>query len=657
MIRFLQTQGRVQRILLVGILGLVCVTMVIYLIPGLSSGLSDLSGRSVSANSVAKVQGQEISIREVDQIAHTMMERGHYPEQLKPFIMPRAVDAAILQKVTLNEAKRLGLEATDDDLRYEMQHGPLSRALYPDGTFIGTDRYRDLVATQFNLSVPEFEQELRDELTSRKLRTVIGAGVFVSNQEVHDAFVRLKMKVKFDYAVLSVADLGKSVKVEDSELRAFYEKNQQQFANTIPEERRVKYVVIDPAHLPKAAKASNEDLQAYYRQHAAEYRVPESVKLRHILIKLPLPGPDGKVDAKQADAAKAKAQDVLSQIKKGGDFAALAKKYSDDSATAQNGGSVGNLVQGSGTAPEIEKVAFGLNKGQTSDLISTSYGYEIIRVDDKISAHARSFDEVRGEIEPIVTAQENQRAAANLAHKVEGDAKSGGLDHAAAANDLQVMTSGLVSRNQGLPGIGNSPQFGEAVFSMALNAPPAAVTTDHLVAVAQVVEIKPPATPSFEQVKDAITTQLKQQKAQALLADKTKELAEKAHASHNLAAAAKAEGATFKTSDFVTPDGQVPDLGEVASSAPQLFEMKPGEISQPINLGQKGVVVGLLEKQDPSDAEYAASKDEIKEALLGRKRSEAEEVFILALRSRLEKDGRIVINKQKVDALAGGSNQ
>ena len=100
--------------------------------------------------------------------------------------------------------------------------------------------------------------------------------------------------------MLSVADLEKSVTVDDSELRAFYEKNQQQFANTIPEQRKIKFVVVDPARLPNAAKATNDELQGYYRQHAAEFRVPESVKVRHILIKLPLPGPDGKVDAKQA---------------------------------------------------------------------------------------------------------------------------------------------------------------------------------------------------------------------------------------------------------------------------------------------------------------------------------------------------------------------
>src|SRR6266496_2461598 len=147
-------------------------------------------------------------------------------------------------KGPIQKALLVGLLATDNDLRYEMQHGPLARILYPDGSFVGSDQYRDMVANQFNLSVPDFERALRDDLTMRKLRTVIGAGVFVSDTEVHEEFLRQKTRVKFDYAVLSTADLEKSVKLEDSELRAFFEKNQQEFANTIPEQRKVRYVVV-----------------------------------------------------------------------------------------------------------------------------------------------------------------------------------------------------------------------------------------------------------------------------------------------------------------------------------------------------------------------------------------------------------------------------
>ena len=655
MIRCLQTPGRFQKALLVGFLSIVCIMMVVTLVPG--GILNDVGSRGVGANSVAKVDGQDVTNQEVDQVARNMMQQRHIPEQFKPYILPQAVDAVVMQKVYLREAKRLGLEASDEDLRYEMQHGGFAQVLYPNGSFIGADQYRDLIATQFNLSVPQFEAELRNELTMRKLRSVIGAGVFVSGAEVHDAFVKLKTKVKFDYAVLSIADLEKSITVDDSELRAFYEKNQQQFANTIPEQRKIKYVLVDPVRLPSPAKATADELQGYYRQHAAEFRLPESVKVRHILIKLPLPGPDGKVDAKQADVAKAKAQDVLNQIHKGGDFAALAKKYSDDVATAKDGGSVGQLVQGSGSAPEIEKVAFGLAKGQSSDLIPTSYGFEIIRVDDKTSAHARSFDEVRPEIEPIVAAQKNQKVAEQLAHNVESQAKSGGLEKAASSNGLQVQESGYITRNDALPGVGASPQFADTIFSAKTNAAPVAIPLPRGVAVVQVTEVKPPATPSFEQVKDRLAVELKQQKAQAMLAQKTQELADKAHASHSLRDAAKAVGATVKTSDLVAPDGQVPDLGQISSSVPQVFEMKPGDISQAINLGQKGAVVALIEKQAPTDAEFEAVKDRVKVSLLDRKRSEAEEVFIASLRDRLEKEGRIIVDKKKVEALGGGVNQ
>jgi peptidyl-prolyl cis-trans isomerase D len=312
-------------------------------------------------------------------------------------------------------------------------------------------------------------------------------------------------------------------------------------------------------------------------------------------------------------------------------------------------------VQGSGSAPDIEKVAFGLSKGQVSDLIPTSYGFEIIRVDDKTLARARSFDEMRAEIEPIVAAQKNQKLAEQLAQTVENQAKSGSLEKAASSNGLHAEESNFITRNESLPGAGTSPQLADAIFSAKVNAAPVSVPLPRGVVLAQVTEVKPPATPSFEQVKDRLAVELKQQKAQALLSQKTQELADKAHASHNLREAAKAVGATVKTSDLVAPDGQVPDIGQVASAAPQVFEMKPGDISQAINLGQKGAVIALVEKQAPTDAEFDAIKDQVKASLLDRKRSEAEEVFVASLRDRLEKAGRVIVDKKKLEALGGAA--
>jgi peptidyl-prolyl cis-trans isomerase D len=188
---------------------------------------------------------------------------------------------------------------------------------------------------------------------------------------------------------------------------------------------------------------------------------------------------------------------------------------------------------------------------------------------------------------------------------------------------------------------------------MKANTAPVAVALAQGFAVTQVTDVKPPSTPTFEQVKDRISTELKQQKAQAMLAQKLQELSDKARASHNLGEAAKAVGATVKTSELVAPDGQVPDIGQLASVAPQVFGMKPGDIGQAINLGQKGVVIALLEKAPPTDAEFELVKTQVKAALMERKRSEAEEVLVVTLRDRFQKEGRLVIDKKKVEALSG----
>ena len=105
--------------------------------------------------------------------------------------------------------------------------------------------------------------------------------------------------------------------------------------------------------------------------------MPEQVNVRHILIKAPLPGPDGKVDPKGLAEAKKKAEDVLKQVKAGGKFEDLARKYSEDPGSAKNGGSLGWIGRGR-TVPEFEKVAFSLPKGGTSDLVQSNYGFHII---------------------------------------------------------------------------------------------------------------------------------------------------------------------------------------------------------------------------------------------------------------------------------------
>ena len=127
-------------------------------------------------------------------------------------------------------------------------------------------------------------------------------------------------------------------------------------------------------------------------------------------------------------------------------------------------------------------------------------------------------------------------------------------------------------------------------------------------AILQVTDVKPPSSPTYEEVKDRVEQQFRTDRAQSMLSQKTQELSDRARAQHNLRAAAKELGAALHTSEFVTPQGQVPEIGALTGPAAQIFTMKPGEISGAINTARGGLVMMLLEKQEPSMADFDNKK-------------------------------------------------
>ena len=655
MIRFLQTPGPFKKYALGGILLVICVSMVWYLVPNSSSlGI----GAANAAGVVATVAGEDIHTTEVRQTAQRMIEQ-QYPNgggaivnMLMPMAAPRALERLIDEKILLVEARRLGLKATDDDLRDYLHRSQLGQAIFPNGNFIGQDAYQEFVLRNYGYTIPQFEGRVKEDILVNKVSSLISGSASVTDAEVRQQFDKQSTKVKFDYAVIKKDDILKSLHPADAELKAYFDLNQKNYVNSIPEKRQLKYVVFDTSKLSSQTQVTQQDLQTYYDQHRDEFRVPEQVNVRHILIKSPLPGPDGKVDPKEMDAARAKAQDVLKQVKAGGNFADLAKKYSDDPGSAKNGGSLGFIGKGR-TVPEFEKAAFSLPKGGTSDLVQSSYGFHIIHVDDKQDAHLKSVDEVKGQIEPLIKQQKSAQAAQSAAAALLSQTRSSGsnLDKAAAAKGLQVITTDFVTRNNLLPGIGTDPQFSTAAFSQAANAPPDQVQLHDGFAVYQVTAIKPPSTPTFEEIRSRVEQEFKDERASSLLAQKTAELSDRAKADHDLKKAAKELGAAYKTSDFVAPDGQVPDIGSMTGPAAVAFTLKPGEISGPINSASTGAVLSVTGQQSPTDADFTAKKDQIRDALLQQKQGESFMLFIGNLREQMDKSGKVKTNQKELDTL------
>jgi len=651
MIKFLQTPGKIKKFVLGGLLVVICAAMVITLIPG--GFLGDAFGFGTPAGVVAKVGDQEITLAQAQEQARQMARQQfggrNLPSQLMPFFVQRAVETLIVQNAMLAEAQHMGLTVSNDELRDALQRA-FHQQLFPNGNFVGETAYEDFVQNAFQMSVPQFETAFKKDLLLSKLRNVVEGTATVSDQELRQAFDRENTKVKFDYAVLTYDDILKQIKPTDAELKAYFDKNKDQYKNAIPEKRNADYIFIDTAKLQQTAQVTPDDIQRYYTQHQDEYRVPEEVNLRQIVIKTPPAGPDGKVDQKALDAARAKAQEVENKLKAGGNFAELAKKYSEDEATAKNGGELGWVRRGQ-TMPEIDKAAFSMQKGQDSGIIQTALGFFIIQVEDKHSAGLKPLDEVKPQIESAIAQEKATREADALANKVVAEARTTGMQNAAQKNGLSVVSTGLVTPTDSLPGIGSAPEFTQALFQAKEKNPPDEIRLPQGYVVFQVEAIQPPATPTLEDIKSRVENDFKNERAGALLAEKTQQLADRAHASHDLKAAAKEVGATVKTSEPVTLQDQVPDLGAVTGPASVVFGMKPGEISGPIAAGRNGVVIALLDKQAPTDAEFASQKEQTKLQVLADKRNEMFELFASGLVQRMQKDGKIKRNQKELEKL------
>ena len=657
MIRFLQTEGPFKKIVLSGLLLLICAAMVIAFIPGnLGSDLTGTPGKGV----VAKVDGEDITAEEVRETARGMLQQqgaqlGANASMLLPFFAQRAADQLVDRQALVAEAQHMGLKATPQEVKDELQHGRYSEIFFPGGTFIGEAEYQGLLQ-QHNLTPATFEDSVGKEVLISKLQALITGSASVSDAAIRQEFDKQNTKVKFEYAVLSQDDIKKGLHPTTEELKAFYDSHQKNYANSIPEKRKVKYVMIDLSKIQNGVQVTHDELQSYYNQHRDQYRVAEQAKVSHILIKTPLPGPDGKVDEKGVAEAQRRAEDLLKQLKAGAKFEDLAKKYSQDPGSAKEGGSLGWIGKGR-TVPEFEKAAFSLPKGQISDLVKSSYGFHIIRVDDRQDAHMKTLEEVKNQIEPNLKQQKAQQIAQKQAEDLLQQAKTQGLDAAASAKGMTVITSEFFGRKDLLPGLGPAPQFMDAVFTTAEKSPPQMAATSQGFAVFDLLEVKPQSTPTFEEIRTRVEQEFKSERSSVLLSQKAQELSDRAKAEHDLKKAAKELGAVVKTSEFVSPDGQVPDIGSMTGQAAVAFSMKPGDISGPINSGANGVVIAITEVQAPSETDFAAKHDQIRDTLLQGKEQELFGLFVTNLREQMEKTGKIKINQDEMKTLTHAGSE
>ncbi|MDQ2834327.1 MAG: peptidyl-prolyl cis-trans isomerase [Acidobacteriota bacterium] len=651
MIRILQQDNRITKIIFAVIIGFAVITMVITLVPGIfdnaTTNDSSVYATVKEPGFFGRIAGDSTPIKmvEVNQLASRQLQQQHLPDFLLPYMVQRAGQIMVQRAILKHEADRMNLQVSDEDLRRELQTGPFAQYLFPNGQYIGDDAYINFVQSAFQTTRSDFEQQVKSDMELNRLQALITGGVSVSDAAVRQAYLTDGTKVKFDYAVISSDDLRKTINPTDAELQAFFKSNAARYANAIPETRRIEYVSFDASNLPGGKpQVTDSEVQAYYNAHQDQYQVKEQAKVRHILIAVPA-GADAKTDA----AAKAKAEDVLKQVKGGGNFAELAKKDSDDPGSKDQGGELGWLDRGK-TVPEFEKAAFSLPVGQTSDLIKTQFGYHILQVEDKKTAHLRPLDEVKAEIVPILEQQRAGAAEQTFASSLATDAKKNGLDKAAAAKGLHMVTTDYVAKDGVIAGLADGSGLLTQAFATNKGADPASVSTGDGYAVFQVMDVKASHAPDFAEYKTHILEDYREQQVPQMLSAQLNKLDDRAKVLNSLQKAAAEMNVPVKTSDLVGKDAQVPELGAMSGPGSVAFSLAKGAVSGPINAGRVGVVLSVIDKQEPTAEDMAKNLNATREKLLDQQREEIFRVYIGELTQKYEKGGAVRLSKKPAGA-------
>ena len=634
MIRFLQQNNSALKfffgVIIVAALG----TMVITLVPGIfdlgANGGTDTFATVHNPGWIGRFEGgSPIKQVEVNQLAARQLQQQNLPEMLMPYMEQRAGQILVQREVLKHEADRMHLQVSDDDLRRELETGTFAQYLFPNGAYIGDDAYINFVSSYFHTTRADFESQVKSDMELNRLQALITGGINVSDNAVREAYLKQGTKVKFDYVVVNAEDLRKQINPTDAQLEQFFKQNAPRYANAIPEQRKIEYVTFDASSLPGGRPAvTDAAIQGYYTAHQSQYTVKDQAKVRHILIAVPR-GADAKTDA----AAKEKAENLLKQVKAGGNFAELAGKNSDDPGSKVQGGELGWLNPGQ-TVPAFDKAAFSLAPGQTSDVIKTEFGYHILQVEERKAAHVKPLSEVRAEIVPLLEQQQVGSAEQNFATQLTADAAKNGLEKTAASHGLHVETTGFVAKDGTVAGVSDSSSLLAKAFATSKGAAPQSVATGDGFALFQVLETQAAHAPQFAEYKDHILADFREQQIPQLLNAQLIKLDDHAKQLGSLQKAAADMNLPVKSSDLVGRDGQVPDLGAMSGPGAVAFSLAKGAISGPLNTGRVGIVLSVTDKQEPGTEEMAKSFGPMREELVSQQRDEIFRVYLSSLTER-----------------------
>lgn len=581
---------------------------------------------------VAKVNGKPITDTDLARAEENIryFYRTLYGDQFRPELLEgidirsQALDRLVRTELLYQEAERLGLQASDEEVREAIVKMDSFRR---EGRFDRDFYLRVLRANR--LTPAEFEDGVRRDILVNKLQDIVAAGAQVSEDDVRQRFRYDNEKARLAFVEFDAAKFVDQVTLSAGEAEQYYEQHKESFRE--PERVRVEYVVYEDGKFAPQVQVDDSEVQRYYDAHLEEFRQPERVHARHILFRV-----SPTATAEEKDAVRKRAAEILERVRKGEDFAQLAQTYSEDPGSGPKGGDLGFFPRGQ-MVPAFEAVAFSLPPGTTSDLVETNFGFHIIRVEEKEEARTKPIEEVRDTIRSRLQKEKahelaRQRAEADRARAAGGES----LADLARASGLELRSPAPFAENEPIAGLEANHPLARAAFQTAAGEIGPVVATADAYVLFQVREKIPSHIPPLQAVKDRVEEEARLEKARETAKQKAEALLEEAKKSGLRAAAEALRVEVGETSAFTREGAFIPRIGDSTELKQAAFTLTAEAPLAPqvYRVGDSFVAVSLLERSEPSEDEFRAQKQQLAEQALAQRRAHVLEEFVNYLQSK-----------------------
>ena len=615
----------------------------------LDMGLSGaLGGNQDRGNFAARVNGETITFNDyyrmlskVEQAYGQMYAGGQQltPEMAAALRIPeQTIETLIDQRLVTQEAKRMNLEATPEEVRKKLLSDP---TFLDNGKFVGMEYYNNYVTGRLGYpNAAAYEASLARDIALAKMEHALMSSVLISPKAADAEYRRVNENAKIKFVLLPAAMQAARVTVTPAEVDAYYRNNQAKY--THGEQRLVRYLLADFAKLRASVVPTDADLRKKYEEMKSQFQMPESARVLHILVRVD-PNAPPAVDA----AAKAKAEGLVAQLRAGADFGTLARANSEDPSSAGNGGDMDWVKRGDTVEP-FDQAIFSIPLNQISDPIRTpEYGYHIVKVLDRRPAGVRPFEEVRGQLQGIATTQMVQEQAQNEVARISAIMRNkkpaNGSEFAAYANDKVTSNeTGWIQKTDQIPGVGNHPPMQEWIFGAKKgDVSSEAIGTPRGPVIVRLEDIRPAGVSALEEIRAKVEEDARNAKAAEAARGA---LAQMMTGATTIDQVAQKAGVTAQETP-VTRQGTIPGIsGDITAIVEAALAANQGDLKGPLTVKEGAVAFQVLEQKKVTDKELAENRNAFVDSL----RQQQARNLRMSLIKRLRQASKIEVNEDLI---------